>query len=182
MRRLHVTTSDVDTDNLEFPTSPAAIDWSFIFRAAAAAAARVYVEGHEVHPQPGAIASRLSRLCHRDEIPEPTLDALIARGDGPRIFFIGRRRYALHADWDEWLTQLAATGGVGISGHRALQQDLARVRLPHKSAETALPPARSTPARSNRLSSGQNYNVTHAATAAHERRQVDPDPDDEVPF
>jgi hypothetical protein len=152
-----------------------------------AAAAQVYLEGHELRPLPGAVASRLARLCYRDEIAPATLDQLIARGLGPRVFFIGRQRYALHADWDTWLAQLAEKGGAGLSGHRVLQQDAARIRLSPKSAEAALPQARSTPAGPNRFSRDPRYNVTHAATAAvavatHERPQVDPDPDHEIPF
>jgi hypothetical protein len=179
-----VDTNDADGDDTNFPSSPAALEWRYILTAAAAAGVRVHVEAREAYPQPGAIASRLSQLCRRDSIPEPTLDALIARGAGPKTFFVGRRRFCLHRHWNEWLTQLAETGGAGISGHRALQQDAARVRLPPKSAETALPPARSTPATPNRLSSDARYNVTHAAAAVatHERPQVDPDLDHEIPF
>jgi hypothetical protein len=134
-------TNDSDSDNPDFPTSPAALDWSYILKAAAAVATRVYVEGQELRPLPGAVASRLARLCQRDEIAEATLDQLIARGSGPRIFFIGKRRYALHSDWDAWLTRLAESGGVGISGHRALQQDVARI-CKHQSQPKDVPDER----------------------------------------
>jgi hypothetical protein len=40
-------------------------------------------------------------------LPESTFEELIAQGQAPRMFLLGRRRYVLQADALAWLDQIA---------------------------------------------------------------------------
>ena len=64
-------------------------------------------------PGPAVAGARLERLCEASEIPASTMRALIARGQGPRTFTIGRLLFCLIEDWNSWMQSMANAGGTG---------------------------------------------------------------------
>lgn len=42
------------------------------------------------------------------DLPKATIELLIGRGQGPRVFLLGRRRYVLKSELHEWFTRMQA--------------------------------------------------------------------------
>lgn len=61
---------------------------------------------YSVAPIP-AVAAPIGELVRAIDLPESTYRSEEAAGRGCRTFFIGRRKYALLTDWENWLTSLA---------------------------------------------------------------------------
>jgi hypothetical protein len=59
------------------------------------------------------IAGRLEDWCRDYGIPLSTLNAIRAKGIGPRTFVIGRLLFCTTDDWLAWIRMLAETGGTG---------------------------------------------------------------------
>jgi hypothetical protein len=60
-------------------------------------------------------AARLDVLAREHDIPVSTLRALIAQGDGPPTFTIGRLIFCRRMDWNAWLDGLAERRGVRLT-------------------------------------------------------------------
>ena len=42
------------------------------------------------------------------DLPKPTIELLLGRGEGPRIFFLGRRRYVVKTELCAWIERMHA--------------------------------------------------------------------------
>jgi hypothetical protein len=56
-------------------------------------------------------AAPITTLCEEIDLPVSSFYAIEQRGQGPRSFKLGRRRYVLLSDWRDWLTRLAKVEG-----------------------------------------------------------------------
>src|SRR4051812_31942530 len=63
-------------------------------------------------------AAPLEAWSQGHDIPAGTLRQLIAAGEGPATFVIGRRVFIAREDWSAWLEQMRKTGGARLSGRR----------------------------------------------------------------
>ena len=98
-------------------------------------------ESDPLQPDLGPLkAARLEAWCRVYGLPASTLRAIIAHGQGPDTFRLGKLVYIARDAWEDWLAEQAAKGGTG------------RLSPPSgRTPKVALPEARNSPAPLGRV-------------------------------